>query len=114
MRYKMENLKKVIKDLLEVIDKFPADRREDTLFDQWSLKDILAHMSGWNLQRIKELEDFIKGNKIEAINNFDEFNLKNINKRKPHTWGMIYDEFVKSCRDLTKVFQDVPEYLIDK
>ena len=114
MKYKVENLKKIIKELTKTIDRFPIDRREDVLFNQWGLKDVLAHISGWNLQRVKELEDFIKGNKIEVINNFDEFNHRRVNERKFSTWEIVYGEFITSCTNLVKSFHSIPDNLINK
>ena len=35
-------------ELLAALRQFPAKNRNDILFGEWSLKDVTAHLAGWD------------------------------------------------------------------
>lgn len=113
----MENVKELISKLdvatsrlQSVVDLFPPDKREDVLFDQWSLKDILAHFSGWNLLTVKELTMLQNGTKVDkwtGVQETEEFNNQSVTERKSYTWDEVYKEFVDSQKMLLQKYKEL-------
>ncbi|MFS8130872.1 MAG: hypothetical protein ACMG57_02745 [Candidatus Dojkabacteria bacterium] len=102
---RLNNLDYSITELLSAVDNFPADKREKVLFIEWSLKDLLAHFSGWNLITIEDLKLLKQGRTNEIKPWFpdeeiDDFNAKHVNTRKDLLWEVVYSEFLKTLNDL--------------
>ena len=90
----------IIIDFIEAVKAFPVDKKSEIIFDKWSLSEILAHLSGWNLQTILVLQN-LKKNKLSAWGlSVKNMNLKSVNDRANLSWGEIYKEFIESSKNL--------------
>jgi hypothetical protein len=101
-------LKKVRLELISAIDKFPKEKREEILFDKWSLKDILSHLSGWDKFTIQKINEFLNGKIPRWEISIDKFNDLNVTKNKNKPWNEIYDEFVKLSLQNIKSYKIIP------
>ena len=113
MDEKIKDLEKARIELKKVIDEFPEGRREEILFDKWSLKDTLSHFSGWNMLRVQQIKDFLVGNPVTWLEDWDGFNWENVNSRRSKTYDEVYAEFVKSMDDVIKGFQSIPQDMVE-
>ena len=113
MDNKIKELEEVCNEITEAVENFPQDKRESLLFDKWGLKDVVAHITGWNVQRVSELDALLEGKTIRKISDFDSFNENSINARKNLSWDVVVKEFVDSCKDLVGAFNSIPTELID-
>jgi hypothetical protein len=113
MDNKIKELEATCNETIEAVEDFPQDKREVPLFDKWSLKDVVAHITGWNKQRIFELNAFLDGKAIRKISDFDSFNENSVNGRKYLPWEDVFKEFVDSCKDLVGAFNSIPIELVD-
>jgi len=102
------------KELIRVIRKFPINLREKAFLGEWSLKDIIAHLTGWAEHQAKVLRDLINCVHIEYVGNIQEFNEKSVAKRKDQTWRKIYAEFIKVTAELITLYGDLPKKLWKK
>jgi hypothetical protein len=106
---RIAELAQIINDTKEVVNQYPPEVREQLLFDQWSLKDILAHFSGWNWLTIRDLARLKSGETIDEWIHTDEqlneFNRIEVEQRKNRPWDEIYTEFVDSCDQLLLAYK---------
>ena len=107
MKNDIKELIAVCNKLTTAIENFPQEKRDEILFGDWSIKDSIAHINGWNLQRIKEINQFINGEQVEKIYDFDALNEVEVNKRKGMSWDDLLKEFKDSCSKLIDVFNSV-------
>lgn len=114
MHSEVYNLEDVCKQLINAVEAFPKDKVDDILFDQWSLKNSISHIIGWNLLRIKEINAFLNNEPIIKINNFQELNEVFVDERKDKSWDEVFKEFESSCHKLVISFKSIPEDLMDK
>lgn len=117
IRSSVFELKEAITRLLVVAIVFPTTLRTEKLFSEWSLKDLLAHLSGWNKQTIETLEKVTNGIPIssaEWILDLDNFNAKNVEIRSEIDWQDIVKEFKESSELLLHKYSEVPEQLWTK
>jgi len=56
---KIEKLKSMRMDLLTEVQNFPKEHRVRKLFGDWNLKDILVHITAWDMYVAGSIEDFI-------------------------------------------------------
>lgn len=112
---KIAELSQIISQTIETVNQYPPETREQQIFDQWTLKDILAHFSGWNWLTIRDLGKLQRGEEItEWLSNdedLDEFNQKEVESRKNRSWEEVYVEFVDSCNQLILEYKGLkPEH----
>ncbi len=100
--------------MVELANRFPTDQREAVLFDRWSLKDILAHLSAWNHVDAEHTELVRDGKEFEWISDWDAFNEREVSKRKHLPWGAILAELVSSADYIVRVFQNLSLAVWDK
>jgi hypothetical protein len=103
-------LNQAISNLVSTVDQFPTEKREQQLFDRWSLKDILAHFSGWNLLTVKELTMLQNGQVVDRWtggDDMDAFNAAEVEKRKHFSWDEAYIEFVDSMQQLLNKYKEL-------
>lgn len=106
--------KELHKGLIDLVNNFSPEDREKILFDKWSLKDILAHVIGWNDLNTEHVIAVSQGTEPEWVADVDKYNDEQVNKRKGISWDEVYGEFVKSGERLAQTFQDLPEEVWDK
>lgn len=99
---------------MDLVNKFPVEDREKVLFDKWSLKDVLAHVIGWNDLNTEHVIDVAQGTEPEWVADVDKYNDQQVNKRKSFSWEKVYDEFVQSGERLADTFQELPGEIWDK
>lgn len=108
-------LEKSIAKLIETVDCFPKEKRELILFDQWSLKDILVHLTGWAKYQIKTLKEVQKGKLAETLPNLKSLINENlVAKRKKSSWERIYQEFLMASQKLVKEYRQLPNQFWQK
>lgn len=91
-----EIFKKVIKGLSD--DQMISVK----IIDDWSVKDIIAHLSAWNWQVAAEIDTVLAGKNIWYIGNrVDTFNRKEVAKRHPWPLEKLLKEWEASFDALT-------------
>ena len=78
-------MKKLIKDfkqarlaVIQALDSFPKGKREEILFEKWTLKDLIAHMNGWNIIGTKAVRSLKQGKTAPWAGNIHQFNELNV------------------------------------
>lgn len=91
--------KKLIKQLKELQAKFnealhtldESKREKPGVCGHWSPKQVVAHMTGWDIETILQFERIRKG--LEAIeHDIDAFNEKSVEQRKRLSWEETINE----------------------
>jgi hypothetical protein len=77
---------------------------QDIISVKWTPKDIIAHISAWNLELKKAIDDLLNDEKPWFINEEElteaEFNAKETKKRKDWSLDQILDEWQTSFEQL--------------
>ena len=56
----ISDLKNARQELISIIDKVPENRRNTKFLGTWSLKNIVAHLTGWSEHQIDTLKSHSK------------------------------------------------------
>lgn len=111
----LKEFKTARKNLISCVNKLPKDKRGDILFNKWSLKDILIHLTGWARYQYITLRNFRMGRELISPQNL-EFSINDslvAEKRRSH-WRSIYDGFIKVSDQLIAEYEDLPQRLWGK
>jgi uncharacterized damage-inducible protein DinB len=84
--------------LIHLLEKFPQEKREDVIFDQWSLKDVLIHIAGWDQCYLDGLYAIQDGSKGVWNGNVDEVNKTNVAAGKHLTYDEAYQRFLETSQ----------------
>jgi hypothetical protein len=114
MNQLVKNAKQKFWEIKELLEKFPEEKRGDTIFFGWSLRDIVAHLSGWALHDISLIESLIKSEEPRWEPDIDEFNAQSVNEREGRSWADVYTEFVDAYETLLEKYRQLPADLWQK
>lgn len=105
----LEVLRELSSKFRDIIDKYPQNSREQADFGDWSLKHILAHISGWAEVTLDSFERAKTGEPIPVIDDedLDEFNKNSVDSRKGRTWDQIYSEFIETEAKLIDEYEAI-------
>lgn len=96
-------------ELQETLNRFPADRTEEVLFNTWRLKDVLAHIIGWDLY-FTELVRRLKANDpIAHYGDINAFNAASVAQRAGRTWPEVYAEWIGSSAAFSEEYGNLDE-----
>ena len=101
-------LESVVGVITDAIGSFPAPLREQKLFGEFTLKDILGHFSAWNwLTAINLMELKLGWHEYKWVGDdeLDEFNAVQVRRREDKPWKEVSQEFVQSTEDVVDVYK---------
>ncbi len=88
--------------LLKIVNLLNEEKMiKDIIIGDWTVKDIISHISAWNWEIIKATNDVLDNKKPWYIDrNEMEFNKKEINKRKSFNLKEVINEWRNSYKAL--------------
>jgi len=81
---------------------------------QWSVKDALAHITAWELEAVRLIEDLRAGRgALPSFDNeaIDGFNAAAVAERRGRTFADLREEFDAAHRRLTELLESLPDDL---
>lgn len=101
-------------ELINLVSKFQKEKRENVLFGNWTLKDIIAHLTGWAEHQTEVLQNLRKNKINKRIENIQAYNRQSVAKRKVINLNETYEEFIKITDSLISEYMDLPKNLWKK
>jgi hypothetical protein len=95
-------------EFIEILDRFPPARRGEVLFSDWNLKDVVAHLTGWDRYFIDILDALRTGHAPPYWGNMTKFNEAAVQKRRKSSWEIVYDEFVATGEEFIHRYNQLP------
>ena len=86
-------------ELLAALRRSPAKNRNDILFGEWNLKDVTAHLAGWDRYFTDILECLEAAEEALYWGNIKRFNEASVEKRRRSSWKVVYEEFTTAGED---------------
>jgi hypothetical protein len=104
--HRLDETRQSIEEILPKID----PTRE--IYPGWTIKDMLAHMTGWDDATIDSLRAHVVGRPpaLEAIRSLDEYNLLTVSSRG----DLDYEQVLKEWRLTRQVLRTIIEQLPDE
>jgi hypothetical protein len=106
--------KNISLELENLIQKFPSERREEIIFDKWSLKNVVSHLNHWMIHDIDCLENLIQGKEPFWEPDVEEFNQSGVEARRNKSWDEIYSEFIDLRKKTIDLYTKLPTVLQNK
>jgi hypothetical protein len=87
---------------------FPRRVESAVLFGDWNLKDVVAHLTGWDRYFIDILDALQAGEEPPYWGNMTKFNEASVQKRRESSWEVVNDEFVATGEEFIHRYNQLP------
>ncbi len=111
MKQAISTFIEVRRELIEEIDRFPASKVDSVLFGEWSLKDVLAHLIGWDEYFARIVGLLKSGEDIPYWGSISSFNEASVNARRDLSWQEVYEEFIAVGEEFVRTYSQIPDNL---
>ncbi len=102
---RLEETRRKIEDLLPRIDP------NKEIYPGWTIKDMLAHMTGWDDATLDSLRAHLSGRppSVEAIRSIDEYNALTVSSRHDLNYEQVLSEWRSTRRVLRALLEEIPD-----
>lgn len=114
MEERISEFSRVRAQVIELLNRFPVDRIDDILFDEWSLKSIVAHLAGWDRYFTDILKDLEGGMQAPYWGNIQKFNEESVARKIDDSWEEVYAEFVDAGEAFIKAYRQASLSLVEE
>lgn len=96
---------------IDAVNKFPLDKRTEVLFENWSLREVIIHMAGWDNCIADNVKYQKEGKEPPFYGKVDDFNKSSVEKGVGLSWEQAYEEFIKAGERVIQEYESLPENL---
>lgn len=109
----IQELAKARTEIITAIDKVDKNKINITFLEEWNLKDLVSHLTGWADYQMLVIEFLLKGKVPPEPGKIDTFNQKSTAKRKILPWDKVYEEFKDKSQQLINSYAKIPDNMWD-
>ena len=105
----------VEEEFLHIIDSINAKLRDQKIAEgSWSVKDVLSHIVGWEVEVVKQFKAFLTNPDANDNYDIDSFNKSAVESRKHLSWDQIVAELKTAQAKLSGFLSNLTHKEIDK
>src|SRR5512146_287676 len=104
----LERAREVMRELLHDLEVAHAESRE--LYPTWTIKDLLAHIAGWDDACIASLQAHAQGNvpATPAARGINTYNASTVAEREALSLDQVIKEWEKTRETFKQAIRDLP------
>ncbi len=91
----------------------PAARRDEPFVGVWDLKDLLAHLVGWDRTNLDALNDFLAGRRTAFYDRYDPgwtaYNAELVARYRLDDFAALLDSLAASQRDVVDALRTLSD-----
>ena len=114
----IDKAKNIRGKLVELFETIPDTRWDEVFYGKWSLKDLIAHIIGWDIENAKSVKEIISGKVPSCFAYWDEnwvtYNDVLVGLYKKGGKSDLLAKMRESYEEYTRVLSDVPDELFEK
>ncbi len=95
--------------MIVLLDKIDQNRK---IYPLWTVREILAHLSGWDDATISFIRTILEGGQpglTLAAQGIDNYNAESVSTREGLDYDHIYREYLETRRVLLELIHQMPE-----
>lgn len=84
------------------------------IYPLWTIREILAHLSGWDDSTISFLSALLKGETppVLAARGIDVYNAETVSTREGLSYDRILSEYIQTRKKVTDLIRTIPEEMV--
>lgn len=99
--------------IVDAVADLPSDKQDDVFLGTWSIKDVLAHLVGWDVTNIEAITDIRAGQPPRVFQQWDpewaQYNAELVRKYKRDHFIELLDALQTSHAALIAFVRTVPD-----
>ena len=95
--------------VINAVQEVNKTKREQKLLGDWSLKDLIAHLTGGADYKLRVLTAVKNGRTPPEWGKIDDFNHASTLQRKRLAWEKVFSEFQEVSQKLIDAYKKVPD-----
>ena len=112
--YSISDLTTKRQRLLQSINKFPESKYEYTFYGSWTIKEVITHISAWDIYFTKLLISHVHGKPIDYWGSINDFNAQEVEKRKDMKLDQVINELKLASLKFINTYKQVPKAKLDQ
>lgn len=102
-------------NLKDLLNQLTSEQLNQTgLGEGWTVKDVVAHLAAWNEEYIAEIARILNNqatwqNLYEAKEGEDEFNRREVEKRRESSYEDVFKEWESFCHELLNKLENLTD-----
>jgi len=104
MNHLLQHYCQIRNELVDYLEKLPVNNRETQIYEGWTVKDLIAHLSGWAEYQVTCLKLFVSGVKDIPKPKVQDRNEESVEKRKILAVKEIKEEFITLSADMVRAY----------
>lgn len=102
-------LRALQKELIEIAQSLEKTQRERSgVCGTWSPKEVLAHLTGWDVEVTRQYRLFLDGLEKAIEHDIEEFNKKSVSQRSHQSWEETMVELRNAHKEFIEVAHSIP------
>jgi hypothetical protein len=110
----IQELRQIRTAMTQLAYEVPEQLRDAMVSEEWTIKDVIAHISGWDTYTIHSLKAFLRGDIPEWGGDVEDFNRQQIESRSGLSWEELVAEFEDTGYKMVQAYSQVPGILWEK
>jgi uncharacterized damage-inducible protein DinB len=111
-------LREARRQILEAVTSLLPEKRDEVFLGSWSIKDLLAHLIGWDFTNIEAVKDIRAGRPPRVFEHWDpdwvKYNAELVGRHKREDFAELLDSVQQSHAALIEFVQSIPAEDIQK
>ena len=104
--------------ILDIASGLSPEKQDEIFLGTWSIKDLLAHLVGWDYTNIESIEDIRSGKPLQVLERYDpdwaQYNADLVEKYGEEDFGKLFDVIQWSHQELIQFIEKIPTDEIEK
>jgi uncharacterized damage-inducible protein DinB len=100
------------RSILNAVSDLPTDQVDQVFLGEWSIKDILAHLVGWDITNRQAVQEILAGVYPEFFQYYDKdwhsYNARLVEANKAEPFSALLTELDVSYRQLIATLESLP------
>ena len=97
------------KQVIEAVARVDKSKQAKAFVGEWTLKDIIAHLSGWANYQVEVIKALNNGQTPPEPGNIDGFNRRSTEIRADIHWDKVYAEFLEGSQKLVDEYKGIKD-----
>jgi hypothetical protein len=104
--------------ILDVASDLSPEKQDEIFLGVWNIKDLLAHLVGWDYTNIESIEDIRSGESLRIFEQYDpdwaQYNADLVEKYGEEDFGKLLEAIQRSHQELIKFIERIPTDDLEK